>query len=159
MKLSILAGLASVACGGGAGAAHHHPSILGVWQSPSGKDRVEVMSCEGGAICGKLLSATPTKTNPNLLDIHNKDPAKRKHPLIGQTIFSGFKGGPKKWTGGRLYNPDDGNHYSGSITLVDAAHVKLKGCALRFLCKSLTWTRVEQATHGEAATMSAPPNQ
>ncbi len=156
MKLSILAELATAVCGT-ALAAGHHPAIFGVWQSPSGKDKVEVMSCEGGGICGKLLSASPTKTNPQLLDIHNKDPAKRNQPLVGQTVFRGFKGGPQKWTGGRLYNPDDGNHYSGTITLVDASHVRLKGCALKFLCKAQTWTRVERTAHPGAA-VPAPPS-
>jgi uncharacterized protein (DUF2147 family) len=156
MKLSILAALAVVLCGAAA-AADHHPSILGVWQSPSGADKVEVVSCEGGAICGKLLAAKPTKANPQLLDIKNKDPAKRTNPLIGQTILKGFKGGPTKWSGGKLYNPDDGNNYSGSITLLDATHVKLKGCALRILCKSQTWTRVEPTTHGAATPTPAPP--
>lgn len=119
--------------------------VYGVWQSPSLGAHIEIRPCEGGAICGKLLSANPPKSNPELLDLHNKDPAKRQLTMIGQTVFEGFKGGPHKWTGGRVYNPEDGKHYTGTISLVDNNHLKLKGCALRILCKSQTLTRVEQA--------------
>ena len=115
----------------------------GVWQSPSRGAHVQVMTCENGAICGKLMEASRPKSNPQLLDIHNKDPSKRNTSMIGQVVFHGFKGGPTKWTGGRFYNPGDGNFYSGSVSLADATHLKLKGCALGFLCKSQTWTRVE----------------
>jgi uncharacterized protein (DUF2147 family) len=119
--------------------------LYGVWQSPSLGAHIEIAPCEGGAICGTLLSANRPKSNPELRDIHNKDPARRQLTMIGQTVFEGFKGGPHKWTGGHVYNPDDGKHYSGSISLVDSNHLKVKGCALRILCKSQTLTRVEQA--------------
>jgi uncharacterized protein (DUF2147 family) len=115
----------------------------GVWQSPSRGAHIRIAPCAGGAICGTLLSASRPKSNPQLLDIHNKDPAKRTLTMIGQVVFSGFAGGPVKWTGGRLYNPDDGRYYTGAMSLVDQTHLKLKGCALGFLCKSQTWTRVQ----------------
>jgi uncharacterized protein (DUF2147 family) len=123
-------------------ASESQPPIFGVWQSPSRGAHIEVMACEDGAICGKLVSASRPKSNPELLDIHNKDPAKRGLSMIGQIVFHGFRGGPDKWTGGRLYDPGDGNYYSGTISLVDENHLKLKGCALGFLCKSQTLTRV-----------------
>ena len=116
---------------------------VGVWQSPSRGAHIQIVPCEGGAICGKLLEASRPKSNPQLLDIHNKDPSLRDRSMIGQIVFDGFKGGPMKWTGGRLYNPGDGNYYSGVISLVDSNHLQLKGCAFWFLCKAQTWTRVE----------------
>jgi uncharacterized protein (DUF2147 family) len=119
------------------------PAALGVWQSPSRGAHIQIVPCADGAICGKLLSASRPKSNPQLLDIHNKDPALRERSMIGQIVFDGFKGGPMKWTGGRLYNPGDGNFYSGEISLADPDHLQLKGCAFWFLCKSQTWTRVE----------------
>ena len=122
-----------------------HP-VYGVWQSTSLSAQIEIAPCEGGAICGKLLSADRPKKNPELLDVHNKNPAKRQLSLIGQPILEGFKGGPHKWTGGHVYNPDDGKHYSASITVVDNNHLHVKGCALRVLCKSQTLTRVGQAS-------------
>ncbi len=138
----ILAASNAVAAEADHPAAETDQAVYGVWQSPSRGAHIEVMPCEGGAICGKLISASRPASNPELLDIHNKDPAKRDRSMIGQMVFEGFKGGPQKWQGGRLYNPGDGKYYSGTISLVDHNHLKLKGCALKILCKSQTLTRV-----------------
>jgi uncharacterized protein (DUF2147 family) len=146
-KLAILA-LAGFAFAGPAVADAPCPAC-GVWQSPSRGAHIEIAPCATSAICGTLLSASRPKSNPQLLDVHNKDPAKRNLTLIGQVVITGFKGGPAKWTGGRLYNPGDGNFYSGAITLVGESRLKLKGCAFGFLCKSQTWTRVQK---GASAT-------
>ena len=116
---------------------------MGVWQSPSRGAHIQILSCGEDAICGKLLSASKPKTNPEFLDVHNKDPELRKRSVMGQIVLDGFKGGPPKWTGGRVYNPGDGNYYKGIITQIDEDHLTLKGCALVFLCKSQVWTRIE----------------
>ncbi len=118
--------------------------ITGVWLAQSRGAHVEISPCAGGGrYCGRLLYATPAKSNPGLLDVHNKDPALRTRTMVGETLMMGFTGGPTKWTGGRLYNPGDGNTYGGVITLVDDNHLQLKGCAFWFLCKSQTWTRLK----------------
>ena len=142
MKSKLVLSIAALLLFAGPVAATDNPPPYGVWQSPSRGAHIEIVPCQDGAICGKLLSATRPKSNPQLLDIHNKDPAKRDKSMIGQIVFDGFKGGPMKWTGGRVYNPGDGNYYSGVITLVDNDHMTLKGCAFWFLCKAQTWTRV-----------------
>jgi uncharacterized protein (DUF2147 family) len=118
-------------------------SPIGIWKSPSREARIEILACAVDNICGRLLTATRPKSNPELLDIHNKDPGQRGKTMIGQVVFDGFRGGPSKWTGGRVYNPGDGNYYKGVITLLDDDHLTLKGCALVFLCKSQTWERVQ----------------
>jgi uncharacterized protein (DUF2147 family) len=140
MLAALLLGVLAVA---GPVVAEDQCPACGVWESPSRGAHIQIAPCASGAICGTLLSANRPKSNPQLLDIHNKDPAKRGFTVIGQVVFSGFTGGPAKWTGGRLYNPGDGQYYSGVISLVDESHLKLKGCALGFLCKSQAWTRVQ----------------
>lgn len=119
-----------------------HAEITGIWQAQSRGAKVEILRC-GDAICGKVLSARPAKSNPMLLDVNNKDPALRTRRMVGATLIEGFRGGPQKWTGGRLYNPGDGNYYKGVITLLDKDRMVLKGCALMVLCKSQIWTRIE----------------
>jgi uncharacterized protein (DUF2147 family) len=141
--LAALAATAATLAIAGSAAADDATAAVGVWQSPSRGAHIQIVPCDSGAICGKLLSASRPKSNPQLLDIHNKDPALRDRSMIGQIVFDGFKGGPMKWTGGRLYNPGDGNYYSGVLSLVDINHLQLKGCAFWFLCKAQTWTRVE----------------
>lgn len=116
--------------------------IDGVWLSPSRQAHVQITHC-GDALCGKVISATRPKTNPEFLDVHNKDPSLRSRRVIGMLLLEGFTGGPTEWTGGHVYNPGDGNTYRGTLDLVDENHLKLTGCALWFLCKSQVWTRVE----------------
>ena len=43
---------------------------------------------------------------------------------------------------GDIYNPQDGNTYSGEISVKDADSIILKGCALYVLCQEQVWTRV-----------------
>lgn len=116
--------------------------VDGVWLSPSRSAHVQITHC-GDQLCGKVISASQPKTNPNFLDVHNKNPALRTRKMVGQLFIEGFTGGPVKWTGGRLYNPDDGNFYRGVITLVDDNHIQLKGCAIVFLCRSQVLTRLQ----------------
>ena len=137
LRITALAALGLVLAGPASAA-----DIQGLWLSPSRGAHIQIEHC-GEGICGKLVSASRPKTNPNFLDIHNKDPELRTHTVIGSTLLQGFIGGPTRWTGGHVYNPGDGNTYSGAITLIDDDHLKVEGCALWVLCKSQVWTRVE----------------
>ncbi len=140
LKPALLA-LAVAALAGPAVAAD--ADVTGVWLSPTRSAHVELTHC-GEAICGRILTATKPKSNPNFLDVHNKSQAQRDRKIIGLTILEGFRGGPTHWSGGRVYNPGDGNTYRASLTLVDNDHLIVKGCALMVLCKSQAWTRVQE---------------
>ena len=118
------------------------PDIDGVWLSPSRDAHVKITHC-GDTLCGKVISAIQPKSNPNFLDVHNKDPALRSRRVIGAMLLEGFSGGPSEWSGGHVYNPGDGNTYRGTLTLIDDNHLKLTGCALWVLCKTQVWTRLE----------------
>ncbi len=114
--------------------------IVGRWRTPTNGE-IEIYKC-GAALCGRLLHTPRFATNPNLTDQNNKDEAKRGRKLKGLTLLEGFSGGPTEWKGGRLYNPEDGNTYTGEITVVDAATLKLKGCVVAPLCKTQVWKRM-----------------
>jgi uncharacterized protein (DUF2147 family) len=115
--------------------------IEGLWASPTENGQVEIYSC-GPAVCGRLLTSDRIKADPATADIQNKNHGLRTRPLKGLQIFSGFAGGPIEWSGGTLYNPDDGGTYHGTMTLVSPTQLKLTGCIFRPLCKSETWTRI-----------------
>ena len=119
-----------------------NPRIFGVWLAQSRDAHVLITHC-GEAVCGKVLSASPARKNPQLLDVNNHDPALRGRHMVGLFLMDGFNGGPHKWTGGKLYNPGDGNFYHGALTLLDDDHLEVKGCALVILCKSQVWKRLE----------------
>ena len=135
LKYALVSFLALIAAGPAAAA------VDGVWLSPSRAAHVQITHC-GDTLCGKVISASQPKTNPNFLDVHNKNPALRTRRVIGALLLEGFMGGPTEWTGGHVYNPGDGNTYTGKLTLVDDNHLRLTGCALWVLCKSQVWTRL-----------------
>ena len=57
---------------------------------------------------------------------------------------------------GQIYNSEDGNTYSASITLSDPNTLRVQGCVLGFLCGGENWTRVEgQDTFGSRATTNS----
>ena len=133
------AAAAAVAVAALAGAADASP-ISGRWHTQSNNGIVEVSDC-GPGVCGRVLTSDRIRTDPNLQDSRNKDPALRTRPIRGMALFEEMTGGPRVWRG-RVYNPEDGKTYSGSVTSVSADKMKLTGCVLRIFCKSQTWTRV-----------------
>lgn len=131
--------LVAAALSAGLAASAQAAGATGVWRTSAGAD-VELTAC-GAALCGKLLNSPQIAAQPGLKDALNKDAALRNRPLKGLQILSGFSGGPTKWTKGRVYNPEDGATYSGSIELA-GDKLKLTGCAAPMLCRTQTWTRV-----------------
>ena len=134
--LSIL--IAAAALGAAAPALAASP--LGGWKTPTGT--VELYNC-GAQMCGKVTGGPKISANPDLRDAKNKNEALRGRKLMGLVFLTGFSGGPKEWTGGKIYNPDDGNTYQGTITLVDDHTLHLRGCVVFPLCKTQTWTRLK----------------
>ena len=129
----MLAGLAS--------AALSPDTAFGRWQTETRHGIVEVERC-GASICGKLTGSDGLKVNPNLLDVNNKDVSLRGRRMMNLQFMSGFVRGDGEWTGGTIYNGDDGGTYKATITPIDADHLKVRGCIVWPLCKSQTWTRV-----------------
>jgi len=124
-----------------AAAAMSPDAAVGRWRTETRNGIVEVERC-GGSICGKLVSSDGLRTNPNMLDINNKDTALRGRRLLNLQILGGFTRGGGEWSGGTIYNGDDGGTYRATVTPIDADHLKVKGCIIWPLCKSQTWTRI-----------------
>ena len=115
--------------------------VDGLWQGPIRHVVVRVEAC-GEGICGYIVTSDGIKLNPDLPDAKNKDPKLRSRPVKGLALFYDLKGGPSKWSGGHIYNPDDGYTYAGSVELKDHDKLVLKGCVLGFVCKSQQWVRI-----------------
>jgi uncharacterized protein (DUF2147 family) len=96
----------------------------GTWQRPSTGTQVKFYAC-GDKLCAKIVGV--------------KD--KAKQGTVGTVIMSGAsKSGEGTWKGD-LLNTDDGQTYSGVVTL-SGGGLTLKGCVLGgIVCKGETWTR------------------
>jgi uncharacterized protein (DUF2147 family) len=113
-------------------AAHSQPDIEGEWWTPGFNARVRIEPC-GGAVCGRIVW---------LWDDTPKDIAD-KQPLIGRLVIDRMEATqPGHWQGGRLYNPEDGRDYKGSLRLHSASHLVVDGCVL-FVCRTQVWRRVD----------------
>jgi uncharacterized protein (DUF2147 family) len=137
MRLHVIAAAAALAAAAPAFAA---APAAGLWATPERDGKVRVADC-GGGICGYIADGADIRANPDVKDIKNSDEALRTRKLKGAPIFENMTGGPSEWKG-KVYNPVDGHTYSGSVTMVDANTLKLKGCAVAFLCKTQTWHRI-----------------
>lgn len=123
------------------GQAHAATPVAGLWNLEGENARIRLAPC-GAALCGRLADAAKLKRDPKARDSKNEDPSLRRRPLRNLVVMSGFSGGPDEWSGGQVYNPDDGSTYEGEMKLVDADTLKVEVCVLKPLCKTQTLTRV-----------------
>ncbi|WP_341850184.1 DUF2147 domain-containing protein [Sphingomonas natans] len=117
-------------------------SVVGKWRAASKNAVVEISKC-GASICGKLTGSDGLRANPGMLDTKNQDAAARGRKVLGLPMIGGaFTFADGAWSGGTVYNPEDGGTYKATLTNPDADHLKLKGCIVWPLCKTQTWTRI-----------------
>lgn len=125
-----------------AGAERQTPS--GVWMHANERIQVQIFSC-GARLCGNIVwFRWPNDADGQpLVDIKNKNPALRSRPLLGLTVLRGLRRTTKNtWTGGRIYNPDDGRNYNVQMSIQDDTTLKVRAYSVVPAAgKTLIWTR------------------
>ena len=117
--------------------------IAGTWVNGDGDGLIELV-IENGELQGRIVGSTddPDNLRPPRLDDKNPDPALRSRKLIGLVFLSGFRYDDGRWTGGRIYDPNSGNTYRGTITVIDRDTLSLRGyVGLPLFGRSDTWKR------------------
>lgn len=99
----------------------------GTWQSTTGESRYAVSYCgDGGQLCAKLTwLREDARTAENLA-------------YLNRNVVQAVPAGENSWKGKVAY---DGDVYSGSLTMVSADALKLKGCKGMF-CQSMSFVRL-----------------
>ncbi len=102
-------------------AAAEAEDILGRYWNPD-RDGVVEIYAEDGVFGGRIIwSAEP------MIDAGNPDQALRGRDMLGVPFLIGFRfDGDDRWTGGRVYAPDDGRTYRGKLWLEDG-NLKMRG--------------------------------
>lgn len=115
--------------------------IEGRWLSGDKSGWIEIHLVDGKPIGTAAGSTTPNE--PTRYDILNPDPALRSRALLGITILQGFEYvGDQVWKGGMIYDPNSGNTYKSTLTLLDRNTLKVRGfIGLALFGRSDTWTR------------------
>lgn len=116
-------------------------TAVGQWKTETHNAIVEIAHC-GASICGRILTSDALRTHPEMRDAKNADAALRNRPLKGLQIISGFTRDGDAWSGGSIYNADDGKTYSAKVTPQGTDRLKVRGCVFVPFCKTQTWTRV-----------------
>ncbi len=118
--------------------------LQGVWLT-EGKDAALTITNCGGQLCGRIiwLESATDRSGSLRLDQNNPDPAKQTQRVCGLVVISGLKpSGPDTWDGS-VYNPQDGQTYSGNITVLSDKALKVRAyIGLPIFGRSQTWTRV-----------------
>lgn len=113
------------------------PSPVGEWLVADRVARIKIVDCNGhlwGVIAWEARTGTDTK---------NPDPRLRNRPTLGMPILLDMAPTkPNRWEG-NVYNAQNGQTYTSSITLNDPNTLRIQGCVLGFLCGGENWTRVE----------------
>jgi uncharacterized protein (DUF2147 family) len=116
-------------------------AAVGRWQTQTRGGIVEIQRC-GASICGRILTSEKLRTDPNLKDVNNSNAALRGRPLRNLQILSGFTQSGNGWTGGKIYNAEDGKTYGADVTPAGTNQLKVRGCVFKPFCKTQTWTRL-----------------
>ncbi len=119
---------------------------VGTWLVEDGRAKIRTEKCgDGNAdVCGYVvwLKEPLTEKGVPKTDIKNPDPAKRNRPSLGLELIEGFKADDDGVFKGQIYNAENGKMYDASLSRESDTELKIKGCMLKFLCGSQTWTKV-----------------
>jgi uncharacterized protein (DUF2147 family) len=129
-----------------ASAAKANPdAILGVWQNGTGKGHIQIYK-ENGKYFGKIiwLKNPLNEFGKPRLDKKNQHEQLRTKPLIGSIMLRDFVFDENdEWTGGKIYNPEDGKEYKAYMKLKDPKTLSVRGyIGFSWIGKTDVWIKV-----------------
>src|SRR5688500_9344236 len=110
--------------------AHAADPVEGEWLVQSGSAKVRIGPCAGRAdrMCGLIFWVRDPK-EAAAKDANNPDPKLRTRPIMGLPLIRDFKAaGPGRWTGGKIYDPNNGKTYDSKLSLNRDGTLKVEGC-------------------------------
>ena len=129
--------------------------IEGMWQTQL-LSEVTIAACPEG-FCGALskiivpsegltqeeVAAANAMPVESFTDQRNPDPNLRSRPMLGLQILTLRHGDKPGIYDGEIYNPQDGNTYSGYVEMLGPDQIRLNGCVLyNIICQGEDWVRV-----------------
>ena len=129
--------------------------IEGVWQTLELSEVTIALCLEG--YCGTLskivvpreglteeeYAAALAMPPEAYTDMRNPDPALRGRPMLGLQLLTLVPSAKPYVYDGVIYNPEDGNTYSGYVEMLGPDLIRLNGCVLyNLICQGQDWVRV-----------------
>jgi uncharacterized protein (DUF2147 family) len=111
--------------------------ILGLWVTATREAKVEIYK-QADKFFGKIVW---TKIN-EIKDTKNPNEKLRDRPLLGLNILTNFESdGENKWSGGKIYDPQNGKTYSCNIKFKDGK-LEIRGyVGISLFGRTSIWTR------------------
>lgn len=118
-------------------------NIIGIWLTEEGDSQIEIFKATNSKYYGRVVWL---KTEPEAKDDNNPNPSLRNNKIQGLQILRNFSfsAGENEWTGGTIYDPNNGNTYDCYMWFDgNTNNLKIKGfvMGMRFLGRETTWTR------------------
>ncbi|MDE2604378.1 MAG: DUF2147 domain-containing protein [Burkholderiales bacterium] len=132
-------------------------AVHGEWVTQGHSGRVLIRGCDNAAekLCGVIvwLWEPLDKQGRPVMDVRNPSLARRSSPLIGLQMLSDFTAGekPNSWSGGSIYNPEDGRSYAATLTLQTPDQLVVEGCVL-FVCSRQVWRKLPPTCNPPSST-------
>lgn len=138
-------------------------AVVGRWYSEGRESKIEITE-KDGAFGGRIVwlaeplyeEGDPEAGKPKH-DRNNPDKARRADPIIGLVILTGFTydADAKKWSGGKIYDPNNGKTYSCEMRIEGDA-LKVRGyVGIPTLGRTTEWTRVSAEDEEKDKTTGA----
>lgn len=104
--------------------------LIGVWEPSNGKARVKIDKI-GSKYFGRIVwlrEPNDPETGEPKTDKNNPDPTLQDAPLRGYRLLKDFVyDGDNEWSGGTIYDPENGNTYDCVITMKDDNTLDIRG--------------------------------
>ena len=125
--------------------------VLGLWVTANGKAHIEITKQDGvydGSIIWLKEPLYPADDKQGMggkpkVDRHNPEKVLRRQPIIGLKLVQGFKyAGDNVWTGGTIYDPENGKTYSCKMTLMMDGSLRVRGyIGISLFGRTEIWSR------------------
>lgn len=124
---------------------HAQNEIVGTWFNTSKSGKVEIIK-KGDKFFGEIVwLKEPLDENSGKakVDENNPDESKRSLAIIGLQVLKNFVyDGEGKYSGGTIYDPENGKTYKCKMTLVDKDKLDVRGyIGIPALGRTENWTR------------------
>jgi uncharacterized protein (DUF2147 family) len=120
--------------------------LEGLWYNAEKTAKIQITKGSDGKFNGKVVwLKEPLKNGKPKVDELNEDPKLRTRPRLGLPVLSDFeKDGDDKYTGGTIYDPNNGKTYSCKITYKGKT-LDIRGyIGISLFGRTTVWSRAEQ---------------